>query len=127
MSAGASLTKAALTALAGVESLSGRYDGPPLTAAFPHAVVETGAEGDWGHKSGVGREIRLAVTIRDKGERPDRLRRLMAAAETAVTGMSGAGGGWRIASLVFLRSRTMREGGLGWAGVSEFRARMLME
>ena len=127
MSAGASLAKAALVALAGVESLSGRYDGPPLAAAFPHAIVETGAEGDWGHKSGAGREIRLAVTIRDKGERPDRLRRLMVAAESAVMGINGEADGWRIASLVFLRSRTMRESGLGWAGVSEFRARMLME
>ncbi|MGQ0588578.1 MAG: tail completion protein gp17 [Sphingosinicella sp.] len=127
MSAGASLAKSALVALAGVESLSGRYDGPPLTAAFPHAIVETGAESDWSHKSGVGREIRLAVTIRDKGERPDRLRRLMAASEMAVMAIGGEADGWRIASLVFLRSRTMRETGLGWAGVSEFRARMLAD
>ena len=37
------------------------YPGPPLQAAFPHAVVECGAETDWGHKSGRGRELRLAV------------------------------------------------------------------
>lgn len=125
MSASGSLANAALTALAGVQSLSGRYDGPPLTAAFPHAVVETGAESDWSHKSGEGREIRLAVTIRDKGERPDRLRQMMAAAEEAVLAIGGDLESWRIASLVFLRSRTMREGGLGWVGVSEFRVRML--
>ena len=127
MSASGSLAGAALVALAGVESLSGRYDGPPLKAAFPYAIVEAGAESDWSHKSGAGREIRLAVTIRDKGERPDRLRRLIAAAETAVMAIGGEADGWRIASLVFLRSRTMRESGLGWAGVSEFRARMLAD
>jgi hypothetical protein len=36
----------------------------------PYAIVETGPEIDWSHKSGAGRELRLAVTLRDKGERP---------------------------------------------------------
>ncbi len=125
---------AALSALRTIDGL-GAYEGPPVQAAFPHAIADAGAESDWSHKSGPGREVRLAVTIRDKGERPARLRRLAVDAETALSAVSGSVGGWRIVSLAFLRSRTVAEaraagGGShpqGWATVIEYRARMLSE
>ena len=81
MSAGTELQAAAVAALADVAKLGGVYDGLPVQAVVPYATVETGPETDWGHKNGAGREVRLAVTIRDEGERPSRLRRLMAEAE----------------------------------------------
>lgn len=125
------LQAAAIAALQGAEAMGGVYDGPPLQAAFPHALVECGPESDWSHKSGTGREVRLAVTIRDEGERPARLQRLMAEAEARIYGI-GAVDGWRIVSLHYLRSQGVREKrgpgspGVGrWAGVIEFRARML--
>lgn len=124
-SASESLCANALAALAAIGELNGCYDGPPLHAAFPHAIVEIGPETDWSHKNGRGRELRLALTIRDQGERPDRVRRLMRDVETALLDMARAAGDWRIVSLVFLRSRMVREPGPGWAGVSEFRARLL--
>lgn len=130
---GASVTlqAAAIAAITGAEGIGGVYDGLPIQAAFPHAVVECGPETDWSHKSGIGREVRLAATIRDEGERPARLRRLMAGAEAAIYGI-GTLEGWRIVSLHYLRSHAIRERrvsgspGVGrWAGVIEFRARML--
>ena len=132
--AGEALQAAALAALRAVEGL-GVYEGPPVQAAFPHAIADAGLESDWSHKSGSGREVRLAVTIRDKGERPVRLRRLAAEAEAALAGLGGILGEWRVVSLVFLRSRMVAEGGSrgaasqppGWASVSEYRARMLRE
>lgn len=129
--ASAMLQTAAIAALQGADGIGGVYDGSPIQAAFPYAVVECGPESDWSHKSGKGREVRLAVTIRDEGERPARLRRLMAEAEAAIYGIGGVEG-WRIISLHFVRSQGIREArtanpsGVGrWAGVIEFRARML--
>ena len=126
MSAGAALQAAALAALAAVEGL-GRYELAPVQAALPYATIETGPESDWGHKSGAGRELRLAATLRDAGERPERLRRLMAAVEVALAGLERDLPGWRLVTMMFVRSRLVRERSGQWAGVVEFRARMLAE
>jgi uncharacterized protein DUF3168 len=126
--AAAALQAAAMAALEALEA-GGIYPGPPLQAAFPYAIVECGAEADWGHKSGAGRELRLAVTWRDAGERPERPEALADAAEAAIE--SGlAPEGWRLVSLAFLRRRAVAEGRggeAGWAVAIDYRARMLAE
>ncbi|MFN3945188.1 MAG: DUF3168 domain-containing protein [Allosphingosinicella sp.] len=122
--AGARLQQAAMAALGAVPGLSGVHEEAPVQAAFPYAVVETGSEADWGHKSGAGREVRLAAVLRDAGERAARLRELGAAAEAAIAGIGPELAEWRLAGLVFLRSRLVRDG-RGWALTVEFRARML--
>ena len=90
--AGEALAEAAMAALRAVDGLNAVYDGPPLPAAFPYAAVEAGPESDWSHKSGAGRELRLAILLRDQGERPARLRGLAGAAEAAA-GADRAGPG----------------------------------
>ncbi len=124
MSASAALTAAAQAALAGIAGLNGGYDGPPLTASLPYAVIETGPESDWSWKGGDGREMRLAAAIRDAGERPDRLRGLMDAVETALAGIDGEIGEWRVVNCVFARSRVAKTG-REWAGLVEFRVRIV--
>jgi hypothetical protein len=124
MSAGAALQAVAVSALQGVADLGGVYDGQPLQAAVPYAVVESGQEADWGHKNGAGREIRLAVTIRDEGERPLRLRRLMAEAEVALSAICAVVG-WQLVTMRFLSSRVAKDRQGGWIGLVEFRARLL--
>lgn len=126
--AGAALKAAAIETLEALE-LGGVYPGPPLQAASPYAIVECGPEGDWGHKSGRGRELRLAVTLRDSGERPERAEAFADVAEAAVeAGLDVAG--WRLVSLALVRRRTVaegRRGGAGWAVAIDWRARMLGE
>lgn len=128
MSAGGALKAAAIEALEALE-LGGVYPGPPLQAAYPHAVVECGPEGDWGHKSGRGRELRLAVTLRDAGERPERAQAFADMVEAAVeAGLDVEG--WRIVTLAMVRRRTVAEGRggkAGWAVAIDWRARMLAE
>lgn len=124
MTASQQLQAAAMAALEAADGIGGVYDGPPLQAAFPYALVEAGPESDWGHKSAAGREVRLAVTVRDEGERPARLYRLMAQAEAAMEGLI-APEHWSIATIRFVRSRVVREPRGAWAGVTEYRARML--
>lgn len=126
--AGEALQKAGMAALQAVEGLSGVYPGPALQAASPHALVESGSEMDWSHKTAKGREVRLFVTLRDEGERPERLQALAASAEAALETLPPEVEGWRLASFRFLRSRIVSErkgSGPAWASVSEYRARML--
>jgi hypothetical protein len=126
--AGTALKAAAIEALEGLE-LGGVYPGPPLQSAYPNAVVECGPEADWGHKSGRGRELRLAVTLRDCGERPDRAQAFADVVEAAVQAGLGVEG-WRVVTLALVRRRTVAEGRGGaarWAVAIEFRARMLAE
>jgi Protein of unknown function (DUF3168) len=126
--AGPALKAAAIEALAALE-LGAVYPGPPLQAAYPHSIVECGPETDWGHKSGGGREVRLAVTLRDRGERPDRAEAWADSVEAAVeTGLAVEG--WRLVTLSLSRRRTVAEGrggGAGWAVAIDWRARLLAE
>jgi hypothetical protein len=119
------LRVAAVAALSPIEGIGRVYDAPPIQAALPHALIECDLESDWSHKSGVGREVRLAATLFDKGERPERLRQLSGEAEAALAAMGGSIGGWRLVTMRYLRTRVVREPKGGWAGVIEFRARML--
>lgn len=123
--AGETLAAAARSALDAIAGLNGVYDGPPVQAVFPYARVDAGPESDWSHKNGEGRELRLAVTIRDQGERPARLRALMGEVEAAIAALDGDLGEWRLVTLVFLRSQSLREPGAAWAGATDWRARML--
>jgi hypothetical protein len=126
--AGAALQAAAIAAIEALD-LGAAYPGPPLQAAFPHALVECGAETDWSHKSGRGREVRLAITLRDSGERPDRALALAEVAEATIeAGLEVEG--WRLVTLMLVRRRTVAEGRggrSGWAVAIDYRARLLAE
>ena len=118
---------AMVAALGGLD-VTGVFDAPPVRAAFPHAVIEEAVLADWSTKDMAGREGRVAVSLRDGGERPARLRVLAGAVAEAVEAMPRElGEGWRVASLVFVRSRIVREGELRWVAVSEWRVRVLKE
>jgi len=122
---GQALAERALAALRAVEGLNRVYDGPPLTAAFPYAVVEAGPETDWSHKSGEGRELRLSVLVFDQGESPSRLRGLAAASEAAIAAIGPDLAGWRLVNLLFLRASMLRGKSAAWTAAIEYRARLL--
>jgi hypothetical protein len=128
MGAGETVAARAAAALKGISGL-GVYDAPPLQAVAPYAVIEAGPESDWSHKSGVGRELRLALTLWDRGERPVRLRALTRAAEEALESVEGDADGWQIVSLHFLRERAVPPRAAApnalTASVVEYRARLL--
>jgi hypothetical protein len=123
--AGQALVEAALAALRAVEGLNAVSDGPPLTGAFPYATVEAGPESDWSHKSGEGRELRLAILAHDKGESPNRLRAIAVRIEEAAAGIGPDLAGWRLINLVFLRGSMLRSTGAAWTAAIEYRARLL--
>lgn len=132
MSARELLQAAFRAALEGHTPLAGEvtaiFDAPPLRGLRPYALVEEAVLTDWGTKDMAGREARIAVTLFDSGERPARLRLLAGEVEAAIEAVPRAiGDGWRIASLAFVRGRTLREGDGRWASASEYRVRMLRE
>lgn len=118
---------AALKAHAGVARVvTAVFDAPPVRAARPYAEVAEALLTDWSTKDMAGREGRIAIVLRDAGERPVRLRELAGEVDAAVEGLPrDLGEGWRIASLVPVRSRIVREGEGLWAGTNEYRVRML--
>ena len=122
MSAGGALQAALAAALDGIAELTGVYDGPPARALFPYAAIDAGTESDWSHKSGVGREVLVAVTIWD--EQPARLHVLADDAEAAVTALENVEG-WQLVSLRLLRRRVVRDVAGPWAAAMDFRARLL--
>lgn len=108
--------------------VNGIFDAPPVRAALPYALIDETVLTDWSTKDMAGREGRIRVVVFDEGERPLRLRTLADAGEAALEAMPRAlGEGWRVASLVFLRRHIVRDDGIRWAAVSEFRVRMLRE
>lgn len=124
--AGEAIAAAASAALAGVPELNQVREGRPVRASVPYATIDAGLETDWGHKSGAGREVRLSVTLRDEGEGPERIRRLSGQAEAALGEIAAELGGWRLVTLVLLRSRLAR-GADGWTAALDWRARMLAQ
>ena len=125
--AGEALLAAASAALEAVEGIGRVCDAPPLTTAAPHALVEIDSESDWSHKSGAGRELRIAATLSGEGERPLRMRAAAAAAEAALGALDRNLGAWRLVTMRHLRTRELRRPKGGWATVIEFRARLLGE
>jgi hypothetical protein len=107
--------------------LTGIYDGPPPRAGFPYVSIADGITSDWSTKTAIGREIRLALTLWDDGEEASRLPDLMGHIEDAIAAMPRDLPGWRIASLVFLRSVVVRDAAGPWAGLVEYRFRMLAQ
>jgi hypothetical protein len=126
------LSDALAAALAGhaplMAQVTGVFDAPPVRAARPYALIEETVFSDWGTKDMAGREGRVTLVVFDEGERPVRLRLLAAEVEAAVAAMPRVlGDGWRVASLVLVRRRTLREGAGRWSTIAEFRVRMLRE
>jgi hypothetical protein len=104
---------------------SGVYDGPHPRAAFPYVSVGDGPNTDWSTKTAAGREIRVTLTVWDDGESPERLRHLMQKVEDAVASVARNLDGWRVASVVFVRSMIARDPAGPWAGLVEHRIRVM--
>ncbi|HET9511485.1 MAG TPA: DUF3168 domain-containing protein [Sphingomonas sp.] len=130
MSAATATARAALATLLRADAvlaatLNGVFDGPAARASPPFAEIGEATAGDWGTKDRVGRELRLAVILRDAGETSARIGTLTAAVEAAVPRLPRDLPGWRVASVAFLRSRVAGEGPGRWIAAVEFRVRML--
>lgn len=108
-----------------MDAIGSIYDGPPSRAVFPYVAMATGASLDWSFKGGVGRELRLALTVHDDGDSAARLHRVMALVEEALAGGLADPAGWQIVTFDFRRTRVLRNAARPWSGLIEYRARVL--
>ena len=122
MSAGGALQASIAAALSAVGELTGVFDGPPARAAFPYAALDATTETDWGHKSGAGREVLVAITLWD--DQPVRLHSLADAVEQKLATLPDADG-WELVSIQLVRRRVVRDVAGPWAAAVDYRARML--
>ena len=97
---------------------------PAIRAAVPFVELGAIVSRDWSTKTEIGRELRFTVSLFDQNEQAERLAALMAEAETAIAAMPRDLAGWQVVSCVFLRGRIDRSGN-PWAGILDYRARML--
>jgi hypothetical protein len=98
------------------------FDAAPLRASVPQAVLGEPSDGDWGAAGIEGRELRVTLTLTDEGERPLRLRAAMQTVE-AIALPETLAGGWRVAGLSVMATRTAKNG-VRWTASVEWRARL---
>ena len=127
MSAERVVQAAALDALRGVAGLNGVYLGPPVKATPPYAMLGELMSGDWSVKDRAGRELRVLVALRDAGDAPARLHTLCAAVGAAIEALPRDLAGWRLASVVLVRSRIGGGAPGAWSASVEYRVRVLAE
>lgn len=125
--AAGALVMALVTALRDVPGISQVSDGAPIQAGDCAVAVDAGPQTDWGFKGGEGAELRLAIVLTCAGEAPARARMLGERIRAATATIGPDLGGWRLVSMVMLRSRLLRERGPKWTAVAEYRARMMRE
>ncbi|KFG89428.1 hypothetical protein BV98_002812 [Sphingobium herbicidovorans NBRC 16415] len=131
MSAEVTVRAAAIAALREdtvlMDGLNGLFDGQPVRASVPYAVVGECLASDWGGKGLDGRELRLSISLHDAGETPGRLAMLLGRIEPVVQAADG-GEGWRIVGVRLIRSRLVKARDRdGWQAVVDYRLRVVRE
>lgn len=125
MSAESVLAEAALAALRAELEVNGVFEGPPVKASEPWVELGPTIAVDWGTKDAAGREVRLVLIVRDRAERAARCHALAAAAGSVVEDLPRDLGGWRIASIAFVRARVVGDRPGEWSAQVEYQVKML--
>lgn len=106
--------------------LNGVFDGTPVRASVPYAVVGECLASDWGAKGLDGRELRLAISLHDAGEGPGRLAVLLGRVEPVVEAVDAGDAGWRVVGVRLVRSRVFKAREKdGWQAVVDYRLRVV--
>lgn len=97
----------------------------PLRAALPWLAIVASASADWSHKTGEGREVRIAVELQARGDDPQTAAALVSELEGAILSIPRQQATFHIAGIQFLRARTEQRGGTIRAVLLEYRFRIL--
>ena len=97
----------------------------PLRASPPWLGIVASASTDFGHKTGTGREVRVALELQTLGDDASGTADLVAAIETRIATLPADQPDFRIASLTFLRARAEQRGEARRAVLLEYRARLI--
>ena len=97
----------------------------PTRAALPWLALAASASTDWATKDRAGREVRVALELQCRGDRPEAATALVAAIEARIATLPAQQTGFAIASRAFLRGRTEQRAGNLRAILTEYRFRVL--
>jgi hypothetical protein len=114
---------AADTALAA--QLNAIVEEAPSRTSLPWLAIAASASIDWSSKSGPGREVRVAMELHCRGDRPDSAATLVSAIEARIASLPAAQDGFTVITTQFLRARAEQRGESSRAILVEYRFRLL--
>lgn len=125
------LRAALISWLAAEPGLSGELNAvveeAPSRTALPWLAIAASASADWSAKDRIGREVRIALELHCRGDRPESAAMLTAAIETAIAALPAQQDGFRVVSTLFLRARAEQRGANTRAILIEYRFRVLSD
>jgi hypothetical protein len=116
---------AADPALAG--TLNAVVEEVPSRTAPPWLAIAASASADWSTKDQAGREVRVALELHCRGDRPDTAATLVSAIESRIAALPAAQMGFRVVTAQFLRARAEQRAANTRAILLEYRFRVLSD
>ena len=99
----------------------------PQRTSLPWLALVASASADWSTKSGPGREVRVAVELHCRGDRPDSAASLVAQIERRIEALPALQAGFTVATIQFLRARAEQRPANSRAVLLEYRFRLLAD
>jgi hypothetical protein len=99
----------------------------PSRTALPWLAIAASASADWSTKERAGREVRIALELNCRGDRPDTAATLVAAIERRISTLPPGQPGFRVVTMQFLRARAEQRPANTRAILIEYRFRVLSD
>ncbi|MFM5954291.1 MAG: DUF3168 domain-containing protein [Novosphingobium sp.] len=99
----------------------------PSRTALPWLAIAASASADWSAKDRAGREVRIALELHCRGDRPDSAATLVGAIESRIASLPSAQTGFQLVTASFLRARAEQRAANTRAILIEYRFRVLAE
>jgi hypothetical protein len=97
----------------------------PTRASLPWLAIASSASADWSCKTAPGREVRVALELHCRGDRPDTAADLVAMIEARVEALPRTQGPFQVATIQFLRARAEQCGENRREILLEYRFRLM--
>ncbi len=107
------------------EQLNSVTEEAPARPALPWLAIATSASADWSMKDRTGREVRIALELHCRGNRPDTAVALVAAIEARIATLPRTQSGFDVITAQFLRARSEQRAGNVRSILFEYRFRVL--
>ncbi len=99
----------------------------PSRTAMPWLAIAASASADWSAKDRTGREVRVALELHCRGDRPDAAADLVSAIEARIANLPAVQSGFRLVTTQFLRARAEQRGANTRAILLEYRFRVMAD
>lgn len=109
------------------DALNAVTEEAPARTSLPWLAIAASASTDWSGKTHTGREVRLALELHCRGDRPEDAAPLVTAIERRVETLPRAQDGFAVANVRFLRARAEQRGESRRVALLEYRFRLLAE